>query len=218
MNIMDILVLAIMGISVFFGFRKGFLKTITGFASIILSLILATSFHPYVSTYLRETTIYESVYQSSYSVLQISAKDPGKTTSDGTAKLNLPREFTEDVKETIDTAADTVSMKIAEKVADAAISILAMLLLFVGIRLLLLLISWLIGLIVKLPIIGWGDSLLGALFGLLRGFLIIYLALAVAFFAVTVSPQGVVAKSVRQSSIAKIMYHDNVLLEFVYKN
>ena len=217
MSIMDIIAFVIMGISIFFGFKKGFLKTITGFVSIILSLVLATTFHSELTEYLKTTAIYESIYESTYSMVHVP-QTSDINASNGAKKLNLPREFADGVQKQVDTAVDSVASKIAETVADAAVSMLSMLLLFIGIRLVLFLITWIAQKIVQLPVIGWGDSLLGALFGLLRGFLLIYLVLAIAFFVVTLSPTGIVSQSIKQSSVAKVMYHNNVLLEFVYKN
>lgn len=180
MNFMDILILAIMVFSIILGFRKGFFKTITGFVALILSLVLATSFHPYVSEYLGDTAMYDSIYQSTYSVLQTAQSDTTEPADNGTGKLNLPRDFAKSMQKTIDAATDSVATTIAETVANASINILSMLLLFAGIRLLILLITKLAGLIIKLPVIRWGDSILGGLFGLLRGLLLAYLVLAIA--------------------------------------
>ena len=70
----------------------------------------------------------------------------------------------------------------------------------------------------KLPVIGFGDSLLGALFGFLRGFLVVYILFAFVTFSASVSPDNDFASAVKQSEIAKVMYNHNVLLDFVYKN
>lgn len=217
-NVLDIAILAIMGISVFFGFRKGFLRTITGLVAIVLSLILATTFHSVVADYLKSTALYQNVYESAYSVLKVQEEQPEGRKDFGTGKLNLPKDITKAVQQGVDAATQSVVDSLAETVANAAMNILSMLLLFIGIRLILLLITFLVGIFRKLPLIGWCDGLLGALIGLLRGFLITYLVMAVATFAVTVSPDGDVAQSVKQSEFAKVMYHNNVLLDFVHKN
>lgn len=217
-NVLDIAILAIMGISIFLGYRKGFLKTITGLAAILLSLVLATTFHSPVAAYLKSSAVYQKVYESTYSAIEVPEDETEQSSDFGTGKLNLPKDFTKAMQKGVDAATHSVASSLAEMVANAAVNILSMLLLFVGVRLILLLVTFLAGLFTKLPLIGWCDGLLGALFGLLRGFLMIYLVLTVATFAVTVSPDGGVAQSVKQSEFAKVMYHNNVLLDFVHKN
>lgn len=217
-NVLDIAIFAIMGISIFFGFRKGFLRTITGLVAILLSLVLATTFHSVVADYLKSSALYQKVYERTYSAIEVPEDKTEQASDLGTGKLNLPKDLTKAMQKGVDAATNSVASSLAETVANAAVNILSMLLLFVGIRLILLLVTFLVGLFTKLPLIGWCDGLLGALFGLLRGFLIVYLVLAVATFAVAVSPDGGVAQSVKQSEFAKVMYHNNVLLDFVHKN
>jgi len=80
------------------------------------------------------------------------------------------------------------------------------------------LITSLAGVIKKLPIIGWGDSLLGALFGLFRGMLVVYILLAVVTLFTSASYDGKISRTIKQSEFAKVMYHHNVLLDFLYKD
>lgn len=217
-NIMDVIVLAIAGLSVFFGFKRGFLRTVTGFASVVLSLVIATTLHPYVAEYMQETSLYDMIYDSTAAVIQIPEEESGRLSDYGTYKLNLPREFTDDMQEQIDTAAETVADSVAKTVADAAINIISMLLVFLAARLILHLITLIAGVVHKLPIIGFGDSLLGALFGLLRGMLLIYILFVFVTFTASVTPDNELVQAVKQSEFAKVMYHHNVLLDFVYKN
>lgn len=216
-NFMDIAIVAVVGFSVFLGYRKGFLRTITGFVAIVLSLVLATTLHPYVAEFLKDSAIYDNVYEKTHSILYTPQEETDRLSDYGTGNLSLPRDFTDNMQKTIDSATDSVATRIAETVAIAAVNIFSMLLLFVGIRLLLLLLTCLAGLIVKLPLIGWSDGLLGALFGFLRGLVIVYLLLAVVAFSATVSPENKIAESIKHTEFAKVMYHHNVLLDFVYK-
>ena len=70
-DFMDIAVLAIGVISVIVGFKRGFLKTLSGMASLILSFVLATALHPYVASYLSSTPLYDTVYSTVDSVVTV---------------------------------------------------------------------------------------------------------------------------------------------------
>ena len=93
-----------------------------------------------------------------------------------------------------------------------------MLCVFVLARFLLMIVAGAAGLIHKLPIVGWGDSLLGALFGLFRGLLFVYVLLAFVTFAASMAPDGALSRAIKYSEFAKVMYNDNVLLDFIYKD
>ena len=74
------------------------------------------------------------------------------------------------------------------------------------------------GFIKKLPLIGWSDRMLGLLFGFVRGFLLVYLLLTLITVSAHFKSDNFMAKAVKQSEFAKIMYNNNVFLDFVYKD
>ncbi len=216
-NYIDLLVIVVLLVSVFIGFKKGFLKTVTGLLAVMVSLILAITLHPYVSEYLEKTPVYDTVYNTASSVLITPKETTGKITDYGAGNLNLPREFTNNMQETIETAKENTANKIAQTVAKASIKIISMLLIFIVARLLFFVVTLLAGIIKKLPLIGWGDSLLGALLGLIRGFLIVYIIFMAFTILASFSPENEWVRTIKYSEFAKILYNDNVLLDFIYK-
>ncbi|MBQ3181526.1 MAG: CvpA family protein, partial [Clostridia bacterium] len=70
----------------------------------------------------------------------------------------------------------------------------------------------------KLPLIGWFDRMLGALFGFIRGFLVVYLLLAVVTAFTAFNVENPLVKSINHSEFAKVMYNNNVFLDFVSKD
>lgn len=217
-NYVDLAVFFIVLLSVFFGFKKGFLRTVTGLAAMILSLILAVTLYPYATDLVMKTPIYDTVYENTASVINVPEEQTDSVADYGTGKLNLPRDFTNNLEKQIDAAGDAAKNTVADTVASAVIKIVSMLCVFLLARILLMFITAVAGLVKKLPIIGFGDSLLGALFGLFRGLLIVYIALAFAAFAASVAPDSAFVRAVKYSEFAKVMYNDNVLLDFAYKD
>jgi len=217
-NYIDLLILVITIFSVTSGYKKGFLKTITGLFSIVLSLILAMTLYPLAANIIKNTPVYDVVYENTASVIYEPDTHTGQVSEFGAGKLNLPRDFTDSLQNQIDNTTGSVRKTIANTVATAAVKIVSMLLVFLFARLLLFLITSLAGVIKKLPIIGWGDSLLGALFGLFRGMLVVYILLAVVTLFTSASYDGKISRTIKQSEFAKVMYHHNVLLDFLYKD
>ena len=211
----DLAILAILVVSVFFGFKKGFLRTITGLLALVISLVLAMTLYPHATKLVMKTPVYDVVYENTENLVESPKTNVGVLSELGTDRLNLPKSFTEQLEECVDKTSDTVTSTVADLVATAAVKLVSMLGIFLTVRLLLLLISALAGLIKKLPLIGWGDSLLGALLGLIRGLLIVYVLLAFVTFAASMSPESAPIRAIKYSKFAKVLYHDNVILDFI---
>ena len=216
-NYLDLAVLLIIVLSILFGFKKGFLRTVTGLAAMVISLILAMTLYPYTAELIMKTPVYDTVYDNTAAVIQVPQENTGRLSDFGTGKLNLPRDFTNHLEKNIDTASDAVASSVANTVASSVVKLVSMLCVFVLARFLLMIVAGAAGLIHKLPIIGWGDSLLGALFGLFRGLLFVYVLLAFVTFAASMAPDGALSRAIKYSEFAKVMYNDNVLLDFIYK-
>ena len=78
MNYVDITVLVIVVLSVFFGFKKGFLQTVTGLAALVLSLVIAVTLYPYAEAYMRKTPVYQTVYDKTASLLTVPEEETGR--------------------------------------------------------------------------------------------------------------------------------------------
>lgn len=217
-NYIDLLVLVLMVLSTYLGYKKGFLKTITGVVSIILSLVLAVTLYPQMETLIKNTPVYETVYKNVEKHIAPPDVESDKISDYGAGALNLPRNFLKQMQDTVDGAQENTAISIAESTANSAVKIVSMLAVFLLARILIFLILMIAGLIKKLPLIGWSDRMLGVLFGFVRGFLIVYLLLAVITVSAQFKSDNFAAKAVKQSEFAKIMYNNNVFLDFVYKD
>lgn len=218
MNVTDILVFCVVAVLVLLGFRRGFMKTLLRFGAVIVSLILATIVSPYVADFMQTSSLYNSVFEHTQSVISEPQSKPERLEDYGTGKLDLPRSFTKNMQKNIDLNTQEVTKTVSEKVAQLSVNIVSMLIAFLLIRLTLFLLSLLLGKIRKLPIIGFGDGLLGALFGLLQGLLVVYIALTFVALSAVVSPDNTAVKAVKNSEFTKAMYHNNPALEYIYKN
>lgn len=218
MNVTDILVFCVVAVLVLLGFRRGFMKTLLRFGAVIVSLILATIVSPYVADFMQTSSLYNSVFEHTQSVISEPQSKSERLEDYGTGKLDLPRSFTKNMQKNIDLNAQEVTKTVSEKVAQLSVNIVSMLIAFLLIRLVLFLLSLLLGKIRKLPIIGFGDGLLGALFGLLQGLLVVYIALTFVALSAVVSPDNTAVKAVKNSEFTKAMYHNNPALEYIYKN
>ena len=211
----DIIVLLILVISVIFGYRKGFLRTLTGLIAIMLSFVLALSFSPKLESYIKTTVVYENIYENIEKSMISSDAD---TDEYNTAKLNMPRQMLKDIEKGIEEKKNEAVGTLIQKVCDTAVKIISMVIIFVAVRLIIMLLLLCFGILRKLPLIGWFDRILGALFGFLRGMLIVYLLLAVVTVSTAFNNKNTIIDKVNHSEFAKVMYNNNVFLDFVAKD
>lgn len=207
----DILILLILILATYLGYKKGFLRTLSGVIAILLSFVLALNFSTYVEDFIKATSVYESVYENVENNINPSNSESEEY---NTAKLNMPRGILKNIETKKTEALNTV----VEKVSDTAVKIISILLIFIAVRLILWLLLSGFGIIKKLPLIGWFDKILGALFGFLRGFLIVYLMLVVVTAFAAFNAENKIVKTINHSDFAKVMYNNNVFLDFVAKD
>ncbi len=207
----DIILLIILVGLTFLGYKKGFLRTLTGIISIILSFALALTFCPRVEEYIKSTPVYDKIYENIEKKIGTDDKKEESIVSE----LNLPREMLNSVKENAEEVENKVIKSLAEKIGDLAVKILSIALIFIAVRILIMLFMFGFGFIKKLPFIGWFDRLLGALFGFLRGLLVVYLLLIVVMISATFNADNIIVKSVNNSEFAKVMYNNNVFFDFI---
>ena len=212
----DIIILLVLILATYFGYRKGFLKTFTGVISIILSFVIAMTFSAQIENYIKTTPVYDSICKNIEK--NISKETTNDTEEYNTSKLNMPRDMIEKIKEDAIEKKQDVTNSIVEGIGNVAVKIFSVILIFVLVRLFIMLLLSGFGIIKKLPFIGWFDRILGGLFGFLRGFLIVYLLLAIVSVFASFNTQNTFVNVVKQSEFAKVMYNNNVFLDFVYKD
>lgn len=213
----DILILAILIIATFLGYKKGFLRTLTGVISIIISFVIAVSFSPQIEDFIKNTPVYEAIYENIEETIGTESEET-TVSEKKTAKLNMPRDMIESIHKNAEDKKSEIKNSMTEKIGEISVKILSIVFIFLIVRILLFVILGGFGLVKKLPFIGWFDRLLGAFFGFLRGFLVVYLLLVVVTVCASFNAQNGIVKTVKQSEFAKVMYNNNVFLDFIYKD
>ena len=211
----DILILLILIVATYFGYKKGFLRALTGVISIILSFVLALTFSPQVETFVKSTPVYENIYQNIEKNVTPSTQNEDEY---NTSNLNMPRQMIKDIKENVETAKNEAISTLTQKICDTAVKIISIILIFLAVRIIIMLLLSGFGIIKKLPLVGWFDRMLGALFGFIRGFLVVYLLLAIVTAFTAFNVENPLVKSINHSEFAKVMYNNNVFLDFVSKD
>jgi len=219
----DILVIGIILIFTFIGFKTGFILTLYRFVSMILSFWIALQLYPIVSKFLITTPIFGWLKNMINGPVHDKLNGvKSLTLQSGIDQLGVPSFMGDWIKgnnpgEKTAKLVNDVSQMISTTLAEIAIKIFSVILVFILAFFLLLIIKNLLKLLVKMPIIKQLDKVAGTLIGVLTGLIVAYLVCA-AIIVFGNSLSTGIQKDVDQSFIAKYFVKDNYIVNVLSKN
>ncbi|MBQ4517244.1 MAG: CvpA family protein [Clostridia bacterium] len=214
MNMIDLIAILVIIASVLIGAKRGFVKSVFSFGSLIISLLLALTLYPVVTDCLEGSFVDKFVHESAYALFDAQTAN-GSTTAEAGANSSLPEGLQAIINKTISNAAEATKEVLAETVASLALKILGVLIVFFLSKILLWIISLIFDLVSKLPIIRTLNKLMGGAIGAFYGVLILYVILALLAFASATQTLQKPIQMVNDSAIVSVMYNQNILLSFL---
>ncbi len=207
LNIADFILIGIIAVFVIVGSVRGFVKSLFGLGSIVLSLVLALTLYPVVSDVIEKSPVGDFIYES---VENIFGQDKNKPIVEEEQQL-LP----DIIKEPINAATENAKQAVSKSVADAAINIVGMLAVFLLVKILIWILAKVLDIMTRLPIIHGCNKFLGAVFGGVSGVLIAYLLLGALTFTTILNTTSELGLTVQNSLLVSQMYENNILLYFL---
>jgi len=197
--LLDLIVLVIIALSTFIGYKKGLIKVAFGLVSFILAIVLSVILYKPVSNFIIEYTPIDDYIEQTIS----ERLDSPETTDEETE--NIVSNYYNNIK-------NTTTNTIADGISKTIINISCMLIVFVISKLVLLLFKWLGDLIARLPLIKQLNEAGGLLYGLLRGFILIYGMLALIAIISPIIDMNNIVSMINNTIITNIMYNYNIIL------
>lgn len=194
--IADIIVVAVVAVSIFFGYKSGFLKALINVVSYIASIILSFLFYPILSGFLMDTPIY------TFFVKNIAEKYP----ADGLIQTEW--QFLEKYIKGAEGA-------VAAAVAELLINIISFILIVIIFKIAIKLIGNALNLFARLPVIKQCNRLGGAVTGGLIGILVVYIVMALIVTVAPLDHLDKVTDEIQKSTFAQEMYNNNIILKFI---
>nr|WP_294659408.1 CvpA family protein [uncultured Blautia sp.] len=187
---LGIVVLAILILCVWRGYRRGFIKEIVSFFFVFLSLSLAWAINPYINEFLvQKTPIYNTIQETCTNFVQSQGEEKAEYETDSTGNLidglKLPDLLRKNLEEnnnaetyaalSVDTMTEYVSGYLVRTVVNGLSYVLAYILSTIMIRL----IAYVLNLIAGLPVLKTANKLTGGAVGFLKGIVFIWIAFLV---------------------------------------
>lgn len=213
--IVDIVIVAIFALCILLGYKKGLtgclIKVLSFFIALIVSAML---FKPAAIVVTNNTQIDENIQSSIVSVFEqeeTENKDENEKNDSPIMKYisDKVEEATEEKKkEIVNNAARDISVNI--------INVLCFIAIFIIVRFALIFVKALADLITKLPVIKQCDKIGGVIYGILQGFVIVFIGLALITFISTITKQYALLELINQSYIGSILNNNNILLKIIF--
>jgi len=229
MNIVDYVVLGLIGLSVLFGFYRGFISTVLNSGGCLISLILSFILYPKAAAMIQgnqelvRTLLHYTDASSRLGDLELALTNVATLTSgkiaEVLAKVQLPPPLNTLLQVNLEqqvyglsSGIDTVADYVSQTILTACINIICFLLCFAVIYIALALIVNLLKAIFRFPVLKQLDWLAGGIFGFLRGVLICYALFALVPLVQTMVPIDMITELIEQSTLAPIFNNGNLIL------
>ena len=220
--LVDLLIISIIISNAFWGYRRGLVGVIFKILTFLVSLILVfLLYKPASNAVIEKTQIDEWLAgKIAQSIEGTSLQDGNLLEYDeenSTISEGMVEVLNSFITEALNESASDVVGYVSTNLAVGMVRIGTMLVLFMLSRFFLLFIRFAAELIANLPIIKTFNKSGGLIYGVIKGFLVTYIILAIFSIASPLIQDWGIIDAVQDSTFGKKMYNDNVIINIVLK-
>lgn len=202
--VLDLIVILIIALFTFIGYKQGLIKTAIKITSFFIAIIIALILYKPVSALIIKNTTIDDKIEST--IIEKITPEGMKAEDEASEATKIPQGFIKEANNTIKDTAETITVKIIE--------VCTVLILYLISRIVLKFIAVLGDLIAKLPILKQFNKLGGTIFGALKGLLIVYVILAVVYLISPLLKENA-TKSIDETILTKAMYNNNIITKII---
>ena len=205
--VLDIVFLLIIIMCVYYGFKKGMLKTIASLATMIVGIWVALYFYRSFIMLLERIPIINNmlteIKKGVYKILMLKLEESGVTEFfRGLVSQNVINQG---------------NSAVANSVTNIIYSITMMLILLIVVKVGLALTVKIIGIFEHLPVIKQVNRVLGGCIGLINGVLICYVVATLMFVVMANVDVKWLSDNIKESNIAKYFFDTNIIIKAILK-
>lgn len=228
MNIVDYAIIGVMGISVLFGFYRGFVGSVLNMGGGLVSFALSFVLYPKLAAVIQgneelvRTLMHYTDASSRLGDLELALTNVVQLGQQGIAnvlsKVSLPAPLNTMLQVNLENqvyagaGVSTVSDYVSQTILQASINIICFLICFVVLYILIAVVFNAIRAVFRLPVLKQLDWLAGGVFGFLRGLLLCLAVFTLVPLVQTIVPIDRVTELVEQSTLAPIFSNGNLIL------
>lgn len=198
--LIDIGILLIIFLSTFISYKRGFIKVAFGLLSFIIAIIISLLLYKPISNFIINYTPIPNQIETQIES-RLSSGDEEETS-------NFVENYYKNIKNS------SISI-IAYNMTNSIINISSALIVFLLTRIILIFLRFSTDLIANLPLIKQFNHIGGFIYGILAGFIFIYLVLTIISILAPIVNLNYIINLINSSIIGNIMYNNNIIFMFL---
>lgn len=184
----DILVILLLVYNIIKGFNIGFIKSVFGIVQFMIVVYVMKRYYPYFYGYVKDIPILYNVLQKVFQfLLSIIFYERAKTEPDLIEEIMIKGAF------------------------NIFLNIIFLIIFYILIKWILTFIFKLISYIFETPILNQMNKIVGVIFGLIKGALIIYILFIVFNPIIKIYPEGFIGKGMKNSILFRYLKESNII-------
>ena len=217
MNILDVIVLFIIGLCIVNGYKNGLLYTLYRFISFFAALVLAWFLFPVVSHMLRATPLHDVFSRMVSNAFDLENRAAVYNTTDLINSMPLPEAFKNMLHTNVDltTHAQSADAIVSSLIASVIINAISIILIFLLVSFGFSFLGGVVNLIGRFPIIKRLNRAGGIILGFLVGGVLSWLALALFIMIVAFAASENLSNLVESSLIVRTLMGGDVVVNRV---
>ena len=219
----DLLIVLIIGLCVFYGYKKGLARCILKLVTSIIALFIAILlFRPFVNFVVDNTIIDENIQLSLEKVMNngIEERKDENNTELVKEDSGIPKPIAEYLNDNLKNSAkqkqEEAVVSVARSAAILIVQIACFILIYVVMKIILKILSILIDIVSKLPIIRQFNEIGGCIYGIVEGVVIVLLIMTGVAIITPLTGAYEVATIILQSHLGVIFYNNNIILNLIF--
>lgn len=211
--VLDIIIIAIIIANIYICYKKGLVKLAVGLVAVLVAIILSVILYKPVSNLIiKNTGIDKKIENVIIENFSADTQNGGETKYVGV--IDYLEKYANDAvtktqNEIVYETAGTMAVKIT--------NVIVLLAIFIIVRAVLVLLTFVSDAITSLPLIKQCNEVGGVIYGIIKALLIVYILLAIVFLIVLVSGNSTISDMISSSHITKFFYENNLLLKIIFK-
>ena len=188
--VLDLIIVLLLVINIIIGYKKGLVEVVFNICAFIIALVVALILYKPVSNIvIKNTNIYGKIRETIVN-------------NNNEEEQSIVKDVQNKTKEQL---ADVISIK--------AVNIIVAIVLFIIARIAVILLKTVLEGIAELPIIKQFNQIGGIGYGILKGFLLIYILVTLLFFVNAIVGNNKVSAVVEESFITNVLYENNIIVK-----
>ena len=208
--IFDIIIVLIIISSIYWGYKRGIVNVGYKLIALLLSLFVSmVLFTPITYFVINNTDLDERIEEI---ILKNAVANVEKSDGKSIDINGIMQQYAKNIASGTQNSVVEVS---AKPIAINIIRICVMIALFVLTRMILVILRICTNIITKIPILKQCNELVGLVYGILRGLVLVYGILAIMYFVITMSGAVTINEAIQTSYITKFLFENNLILKLV---